>query len=379
MVNGNQSVRRCLFISAHAPTKLYPQAGQKIALDNLEKYAAIADEIDIIAIANQSEINAASDLCKKFSKNLHLYPLSKLTKINNCLRNISIPLKFATRFKNEVAVKMQELLLTYEYDIIHFEYSHAAVYLELLQELLKIQACKSKSLKNQEIRIIISIHDIISHSFLRKSVHNPLLGIELARIFHYENKLYSAASKLWVLSEKDRNILTSLFTIPVDKIIVNPPKLSSFLSNIHREPEKIEPRTLLFWAAMNRPENERGIIIFVEKCFRKILEKFPDFKLYIVGYKPSKKILKLADKNIIVTGFVEDPRQFFEKAEIGIVPLLEGAGIKLKTLEMLHVNMPVISTSIGAEGIDVKNQYLLINNNFDEWVNLIGNITLSKC
>ena len=379
MVNGNQSISRCLFISAHAPTRLYPQAGQKIALDNLEKYAAIADEIDIIAIANQSEINAASDLCKKFSKNLYLYPLSKLTKINNCLRSISIPFKFGTRFQNEVAVKMQELLLTYKYDIIHFEYSHAAVYLELLHEFLKIQVCKSQELQHHKTKTIISIHDIISHSFLRKSVTNPLLGIEVARIFCYENKLYSAASELWVLSEKDRNILTSLFTIPGDKIIVNYPRVSNFINNIHRTPEKIESNTLLFWAAMNRPENERGIIVFIEKCFQKILVKQPEFKLYIIGYKPSKKILKLANENIIVTGFVEDPTQFFEKAEIGIVPLLEGAGIKLKTLEMLHVKIPVISTSIGAEGIDITNQYLRINDNFDEWVDLIGNITLSKC
>ncbi|MDJ0693194.1 glycosyltransferase family 4 protein [Mastigocoleus sp. MO_188.B34] len=260
---------------------------------------------------------------------------------------------------------MQELLLTYEYEIIHFEYSHAAVYLEL---------------QHHKTKTIISIHDIISHSFLRKSVTNPLLGIEVARIFRYESKLYSAASKLWLLSEKYRNILTSLFTIPGDKIIVKPPRVSHFINNFHRTPEKIESKTLLFWAAMNRPENERGIIIFIDKCFQKILVKHPDFKLYIVGYKPSEKNFKLAaNKNIIVTGFVEDPTQFFEKAEIGIVPLLEGSGIKLKTLEMLHVNMPVISTSIGAEGIDITNQYLLINDNFDEWVDLIRNITLSKC
>lgn len=383
MVNGSHLISRCLFICAHAPTRLYPQAGQKIALDHLEEYAAIATEVDVVVIANQTEISAASDLFAKFSKNLYTYPLSKLTKINNCLRHIFIPFKFSTRLQNEVAEKLQELMTQYQYDIIHFEYSHAAVYLELLQRLINSQKRTSQKINNQKInnqktKTIISIHDIISHYFLRKSVTNILLGIEVARLFRYEKILYSGANQLWVLSQKDCDILTSLFTISSNKIIIKPPKLSKFIDNIRRVPEKVEPKTLLFWAAMNRPENEQGILKFVEKCFRKILKKYPDFKLYIVGYKPSEKILKLANENIIVTGFIEDPTPFFEKAEIGIVPLLEGAGIKLKTLEMLRVGLPVIATGVGAEGIDGKNKNLLISDNFDEWVHLIENLSFSK-
>ena len=370
MVNGNHPISRCLFICAHAPTRLYPQAGQRIALDHLEEYAAIATEIDIVVIANQTEITAASDLFEKFgkNKNIYNYPLSKLTKIKNCLQHIYIPFKFSTRLQSEVGEKIQELLTQYEYDIIHFEYSHSAVYLELLQRLIN----------PQRTQIIISIHDIVSHSFLRKSVNNLLLGIEVSRLFRYEKILYSGANKLWTLSQKDCDLLTSLFTIPSNKIIIKPPKLSKFINRVHRVPEKVEPKTLLFWAAMNRPENEQGILKFIKKCFRKIKTKYPDFKLYIVGYKPSEKILRLADQNIIVTGFVEDPTPFFEKAEIGIVPLLEGAGIKLKTLEMLHVGLPIISTAVGAEGIDAKNKVLQINDNFDEWIHLIENISCSK-
>lgn len=404
MVNGSHPISRCLFICAHAPTRLYPQAGQKIALDRLEEYAAIANKIDIVVIANKTEIDAASDLFQKFTKNLYVYPLSKLAKINNCLRHLLIPFKFSTRYQNGIAARLQTLIAQYNYDIIHFEYSHAAVYLEFLQRVVNSQTINSQiinsqtinpqtitsqeeinsqeihsqKLNSQKTNIIISIHDIISHSFLRKSANNIFLGMEVARLFRYEKSLYSSANKLWVLSQKDCDILTSLFTIPTEKIIVKPPNLTQFIENTRRVSENIEPKTLLFWGAMNRPENEKGILVFVEKCFKTLLTKHPDFKLYIVGYKPSKKILKLANKNIIVTGFVQDPTPFFEKAEIGIVPLLEGAGIKLKTLEMLEVGLPVIATGIGAEGIDGKNKRLLINDDFNEWVYLIEHLSLSK-
>jgi glycosyltransferase involved in cell wall biosynthesis len=100
---------------------------------------------------------------------------------------------------------------------------------------------------------------------------------------------------------------------------------------------------------MNREENELAVLKFLELYHDLLIQE--NYKLYIVGNKPSQKILNLASSNIIVTGFVEDPSEYFIKAELGIVPLVSGAGIKVKTLEMLECGMKVISTPIGAEGI----------------------------
>ena len=357
--NGYMSI---LFISAHAPTNEYPQAGQKIAFRYLEEYASYGT-VDVVVIANQAEIIAAKDLREKFSDRLYTYPLSQLNKISACLTSFQIPFKFSSRRQTAVIKKLQELLKQNTYDIIHFEYSHAAVYLDFIKQQINLKHTKT----------VISIHDVVSQSFLRKAERNFLLGIEVARIFTYEKTLYSTANELWVLSNKDRDILTSLFSIPQERIIVKPPQLSNFIYQIKRYPEKIEKKSLLFWAAMNRPENEQAILTFVDNCFYKLRQKDPEFKLYIVGSSPTKKVLALKSDNIIITGFVEAPTAFFDKAEIGIVPLLKGAGIKLKTLEMLEAGLPVITTSVGAEGVDFTGKKLLVNDNFDEWVNLILN------
>lgn len=129
---------------------------------------------------------------------------------------------------------------------------------------------------------------------------------------------------------------------------------------------------------MNRPENEQAVIYFTQKCFTKLLEIDSEYKLYVVGSNPSAKIINLQNNNnnnIIVTGFVEDPTPYFEKAAIGIVPLLQGAGIKLKTLEMLAAGLPVISTNIGAEGLELS-ENMFVNDHLDQWLNLI--IDLAK-
>ncbi len=358
---------KILFISAHAPTNLYPQAGQKIALSNLNQYHVDNTSVDIVVIANKAEINAAEDLFGKYKNNLFTYPLDKSDKIINCFTNLSIPFKFSTRYQKPVADQLQELLTRNNYEKIHFEYSHAAVYLDFIQPLIS----------SNNTHTVISIHDVVSQSFLRKSQNNFILGIEVARLFKFEKKLYSNVDELWVLSTKDRNILTSLFTIPEHKIIIKPPQLSDFIYKIERQTEKIEKKSLLFWAAMNRPENEQAAINFIQKCLTNLLKIDPEYKLYIVGSNPSPKIRKLESKNIIVTGFVENPTQFFEKAQIGIVPLLQGAGIKLKTLEMLQAGLPVISTSIGAEGVETSKN-IFVNDNFDDWLNIITNLAKSN-
>ena len=165
--------------------------------------------------------------------------------------------------------------------------------------------------------------------------------------------------------------MTSLFSILEKRIIVKPPQLSNFIYQVKRHSQKIEKKSLLFWGAMNRPENEQAILTFIDNCFYKLRQKDSEFKLYIVGSSPTKKLLAFKSDNIVITGFVEDPTAFFEKAEIGIVPLIKGAGIKLKTLEMLEAGLPVIATTVGAEGVDFTGKKMVVSDNFDEWVNLI--------
>jgi glycosyltransferase involved in cell wall biosynthesis len=194
-------------------------------------------------------------------------------------------------------------------------------------------------------------HDIQAQAYLRKSGIQSLFS---SFVFKEERQLTSLANKIFVLSEKDRGLMKGLYGDQL-QIELKPLPLPKFISEIDRTQESIEKGSLMFWGAMNRPENELSIIHFIDNVYRPLCaENVTDIKLYIVGAKPTAKLQKYASENIIITGFVENPVSYFNRAEIGIVPLLYGAGVKLKTLEMLASGMHVISTPIGSEGIDVK-------------------------
>jgi len=91
---------------------------------------------------------------------------------------------------------------------------------------------------------------------------------------------------------------------------------------------------------------------FVPQVFPLIKEKVPEAKLYIVGRNPSKKILDLRSNSIIVTGTVSDVRKYYHIAKVSIAPFRLGGETKLKVLESLSMGVPIVSTSVGVQGIN---------------------------
>ena len=168
--------------------------------------------------------------------------------------------------------------------------------------------------------------------------------------YRYEERLLRLFDQITVLSRKDKYLIDGVY--PYCNVEVEQPSLSPFVHKVKRKLASIAPASLLFWGAMNRAENEEAVLFFVRHCLPELRARFPHMVLYVVGNGPSERIRKLKDATVVVTGFVEDPSPYFERAALGIVPLRRGAGVKLKTLEMLAAGLQVVSTYVGAEGVD---------------------------
>ena len=112
--------------------------------------------------------------------------------------------------------------------------------------------------------------------------------------------------------------------------------------------------SLLFFGCLFDIFNQRSILYFYNEIYPLIKEKIPNVKLFIVGKKPSKEILKLsADKSVIVTGYVEDVRPYLARASVITLPFVEGYGIKTRILEAMAMGKPMVVSSGGIHGINV--------------------------
>jgi len=123
-----------------------------------------------------------------------------------------------------------------------------------------------------------------------------------------------------------------------------------------------DANNLVFTGSMDWLPNEDAIRYFTEQIMPLIRQKVPDVTLTVVGRNPYPGLLELSkhDDSIVVTGRVDDVRPFMEKAAVYIVPLRIGGGTRLKIFEAMAMEKAVVSTSVGAEGLPVRNNEELI-------------------
>jgi GT2 family glycosyltransferase len=139
-----------------------------------------------------------------------------------------------------------------------------------------------------------------------------------------------------------------------------------FISSEYNERTK----DIIFIGGFKHTPNIDGALWFVREIWPLILSILPDLKFYILGSHPTQEIQQLDNNiNIFVTGFVSDGEllQYYKNARIVIVPLRFGAGVKGKVVEALFNEKPIITTSIGAEGLDEAAEYMIIKDDPSEF------------
>lgn len=197
-------------------------------------------------------------------------------------------------------------------------------------------------------------HDILKRTF--KSETDPVR--KLFNLFEYikfrrdEIKLCRKFDACVTTSDRDARVLGRL--LPQMPITVVPNGVdTSYFKPTKREKE--EDFTLVFTGTIRYYPNTEGLTFFLQKVFPLIREKAPAARLFIVGSDPPEEIKKFSSDNVIVTGFVPDVRPYLERATAVIVPLRIGGGTRLKVLEALSMEKPMVATAVGCEGIEITN------------------------
>ncbi len=207
------------------------------------------------------------------------------------------------------------------------------------------------------------IFDTVDLTFLRnerraklekKPVDNKLKQKEL----HYAR----CADEVLVVSPVEKEIL--VYEGLKDNV--------SVVTNIHSletVTALFEDRTgLMFIGGFKHQPNVDGIIWFVQSIFPFIEQRFQKVHLYIVGSHPPDSVMSLASSNITVTGYVKDVGPYFEKARVFVSPLRYGAGVKGKIGQSMSFGLPVVTTTIGAEGMYLKDgESAMIADDADEF------------
>jgi glycosyltransferase involved in cell wall biosynthesis len=145
------------------------------------------------------------------------------------------------------------------------------------------------------------------------------------------------------------------------------------------------PNSLVFTGSMDWLPNEDAIRYFIEQIMPRIRQVVPTVTLTVVGRNPYATLVELSkrDPSVVVTGRVDDVRPYMERAAAYIVPLRIGGGTRLKIFEAMAMEQAIVSTTIGAEGLPVRDGVELLLADTPESfasavVSLINNECLAK-
>jgi polysaccharide biosynthesis protein PslH len=221
-------------------------------------------------------------------------------------------------------------------------------------------------------------HNIESHLFDRRVAYetNALkrfyFAMEARKLRAYEAAVASEFDTNLVVSRLDGDRLKEICPAATTDVLANGVDVDYFK---RRAPvSAIEPGHLIMVSGMNWFPNRDAVLLMADTVWPSLSKASPEARLTIVGASPPQQVLELAarDSRVTVTGFVDDVRPYMERAQVYLCPMRDGGGTRLKILDALSMEVPIVATQMALEGIDVAPEHdVLVANEPDEFVKQI--------
>jgi len=261
--------------------------------------------------------------------------------------------------------KLDVFLEKENFDIILTEFASMGVF------DLKTDAVKILDAHNVEYDNFRRMSNL-KWSFLRKLFYTS----EFKKVKSEEIEIFNKYDAVFATSERDKDIIEG--HAGETKHFVVPNGVDTKFFNKNDEVEQ-EPYTMVFTGAMGYLPNQDGIMFFLDEIYPLIKNEIPEAKIYVVGSRPPERLQKYATEDVIITGFVDDVRPYMDRSSVYVVPLNMGSGTRLKVLEAMSMEIPIVSTSIGCEGIEIKDgENILVRNEPQEFANAVIELMRNK-
>lgn len=235
--------------------------------------------------------------------------------------------------------KLIEILRKERFDIVQLEMIYMAPYIDTIR-------------KHSKAKIVLRAHNV-EHLIWDRIAKKTKLFPKRWYINHlvktlkdYELSAINKVDGIAAITYRDATFFRGETAIPVIDIPygVNPNDFKPYY-------EVKDKPTLYHIGSMNWMPNDEGIYWFINNIWDKIAKREPEVTLNLAGRHMPKWLTRLKKKNINVLGEVPDAKEFIKNNDIAVVPLLSGSGIRIKIIESMAMGRTVITTMVGAEGI----------------------------
>lgn len=202
-----------------------------------------------------------------------------------------------------------------------------------------------------------------------------LLYLDVIKMKHWELKYWKRAKKVVAMSLDDKKSM--LFQIPSLDVDIVPNGVDSEFFG-QKKFERSKTPIILYLGNFTWLQNREAVQILIDKVWPKIKLKIPECKLWIIGKDAKDFFQKLESENIRVEE-IADIREAYQRSWVLVAPIYGGGGTRYKNLEAFASGLPVVTTSIGIRGTDVKDgEDLIIRDTPDDIADAAVNLIQDK-
>jgi glycosyltransferase involved in cell wall biosynthesis len=258
---------------------------------------------------------------------------------------------------SEMTETLRQLVQQTPYDVVHADQLSMARWGQLALRLSRPH--KPKTLLDEHNAIYLLTRRMANTE--QRWWRRMLMDREARAFARYEARMVKAYDALLTVILEDRERLLALFLpgerqelarkFTVVPICVDVAQTSPVV------PQNGHPPTVLHLGTMFWPPNVSGVLWFAQEVLPLIHEQIPDAQFVIIGKNPPEEVEALCvDPRVRVTGYVPDAdlERYLAETDVFVVPLHAGSGMRVKILDAWMWGLPVVSTPIGAEGIEVR-------------------------
>jgi glycosyltransferase involved in cell wall biosynthesis len=246
--------------------------------------------------------------------------------------------------------KLKKILSEDTYDVVHLEGLYVTPYIKTIRSF-------------SNAKIILRSHNVefVIWERLAASAKNPFkkkyLHFLAKRLKKYELSLINTYDAIVPITSVDEKTLKSFgCNIPVKTL-----PLGADVNEYPFEAQTFSEFSVFHLGSMDWMPNLEAVNWFLETIYEKLVGQIPEIKIYFAGKDMPQQVKDKASRNLIVMDQIEDSKGFMKDKPVMIVPLLSGGGMRVKIIEGMNSGKAIVSTAIGAEGINyTDNKNILI-------------------
>jgi glycosyltransferase involved in cell wall biosynthesis len=346
---------KILFVTPFLPSP--PRFGGQRRLDGLVRGLAHKHDLDILSFSRTDEWEHSSlDATRKFCRevvtfsNLDLVDMreKRATQLRSLASIHSFEHLLAARRK-DFQQALDGMLARTRYDVVQFEF----VWMSAFRFDQRAAHAPIFVLDEHNVEYDILKRTTGTAAGAVRHLYNALNWRKLAREEHAAWRRFDGVT---LTSRRDEEIVQKDTPGTRTAVIPNGVDLNEF--SVTRGGG--EPDVLLFFGAINYFPNQEAVTYFIDHVFPLIRQRRPGVKFRIVGPGAPQSVLDRQGNGVEVVGMVDEVAPYIDSAAAIVVPLRIGGGTRLKIVEALAKGKPVISTRLGAEGLDVVHDESLL-------------------